>query len=95
MLVIVLGNAIKFSHENGKITITLKDNTLSIQDYGIGISQEDLLHIFDKFYKERSEKNKSGTGLGLVIAKQIADRHNIKFEVKSIEKSGTTFIFHL
>jgi signal transduction histidine kinase len=95
MLVIVLDNAVKFSHENGTVTITLKDKTLTIQDNGIGISEEFLPHIFDKFYKERSEKNKTGTGLGLVIAKQIAERHNIEIEVKSIEKSGTTFIFYL
>jgi signal transduction histidine kinase len=95
MLINVLDNAIKFSHENGKVTITLKNKTLTVQDNGIGISPEDLLHIFDKFYKEPSEKNKTGTGLGLVIAKQIADRHNIEINVKSIVNSGTTFMFYL
>ena len=93
MLMIILDNAIKFSPENSTVEVTLKKKTISIQDFGIGIPTEDLPHIFDRFYKSRSEENKTGTGLGLAIAKQIADRHDIKLNIKSDYGNGSTFIF--
>ena len=93
MLVIILDNAIKFTPENGQVVVTLKDRTLSIQDNGPGIDQEDLPYIFDRFYKVKSEENKSGTGLGLSIAKQIAERHHIDVQVISSKEEGTQFSF--
>lgn len=94
MLVIILDNAIKFTPENGKVAVTLKDRSISIKDNGPGIAQEDLPYIFDRFYKVKSVENKNGTGLGLSIAKQIAERHNIEVSVISIKDSGTEFDFH-
>ena len=94
MLVIILDNAIKFTPENGKVVVTLKDRYISIKDNGPGIAQEDLPYIFDRFYKVKSVENKNGTGLGLSIAKQIAERHNIEVSVISIKDSGTEFDFH-
>lgn len=95
MLMIVLDNAVKFSKENGKIDIMLKENVFSVCDYGIGIPEEDLPFIFDRFHKSRSEQNKQGTGLGLAIAKQIAQRHSIELSVRSIEGVKTEFIFKM
>ncbi|WP_027399290.1 sensor histidine kinase [Anaerovorax odorimutans] len=95
MLLIILDNAIKFSKENEVIEIVLKDSILSIRDYGIGIPENDLPYIFDRFYKSRSEQNKTGTGLGLAIAKQIATRHGIKLAAENAYEKGAKFIFKL
>lgn len=95
MLLIIIDNAIKFSPSNGEVDITLNEKKIIIHDNGIGISESELPHIFDRFYKSRSEQNKSGTGLGLAIAKQIADRHNIKISVSSNINEGTFFIFEM
>ncbi len=93
MLLIVLDNAIKFSPQNGVVTVTLKDRIITIRDNGAGISNEDLPYIFERFYKTTSEENKSGTGLGLAIAKQIADRHHIGVSVSSRQNEETEFRF--
>lgn len=93
MILIILDNAIKFSETDSIVDVEYKNNILTITDYGIGIKKEDIPHIFDRFYKTRSEKNKAGTGLGLAIAKQIALRHDIKVSLKSIENEFTSFSF--
>ena len=95
MLMIVIDNAIKFSPENSNIEIEMKNKILTIKDYGVGIPQEELPNIFERFYKSRSEQNKTGTGLGLAIAKQIADRHDIILTVKSEVGKGTEFVFKI
>jgi|LSQX01.3.fsa_nt_gb signal transduction histidine kinase len=95
MLMIVIDNAIKFSPENSNIEIEMKNRILTIKDYGVGIPQEELPNIFERFYKSRSEQNKTGTGLGLAIAKQIADRHDIILTVKSEVGKGTEFVFKI
>jgi len=93
MFLIILDNAIKFSPENSIVKVSLNGKTVSIQDQGIGIPKEELPHIFDRFYKVKSEENKSGTGLGLAIAKQIADRHKIGISVTSFQNEGCEFKF--
>lgn len=94
MIMIIIDNAVKFSPEHSVVTVSLKDRVVSIHDQGIGISQDDLPHIFERFYKSKSEQNKNGTGLGLAIAKQIADRHNIQISVTSSSTEGTEFRLH-
>jgi signal transduction histidine kinase len=93
MLMIILDNGIKFSKPGDRIEIVLKDKLLTVQDFGIGIDEEELPHIFERFYKSRSELNKTGTGLGLAIAKEIARKHDIQIKVSSSMGKGTTFIF--
>ncbi|HPB80267.1 MAG TPA: HAMP domain-containing sensor histidine kinase [Sedimentibacter sp.] len=93
MFLTVIDNAIKFSHENKSIYITLKDNQITIRDEGIGISEEDLPNIFDRYYSVKSDENKTGTGLGLTIAKQIALRHDIELFAESKINEGTSFVF--
>jgi len=93
MFLTVIDNAIKFSHESKSIYITLKDNQITIRDEGIGISEKDLPNIFDRYYSVKSDENKTGTGLGLTIAKQIALRHNIELFAESKLSEGTSFVF--
>jgi signal transduction histidine kinase len=93
MLLIVLDNAVKFSPEGSEISVSLGGNILSISDRGIGIPESELPFIFDRFYKTKSEDNKSGSGLGLAIAKQIAERHGIAITAESRDGEGTTFKF--
>ena len=96
MFLIILDNAIKFSNENSviKIDIEVHNNiTVRITDQGIGIASEELPFIFEKFYKSRLRQNAQGSGLGLVIAKQIAIKHDGRIEVESELGKGTTFQF--
>lgn len=95
MLGIVLNNAVKFSKDNSKIEIIGDNSKIIIKDYGIGIKKSEINHIFEKFYKNHSEKNNTGTGLGLPIAKEIANRHKIEMEIKSEENIGTSVLFDL
>lgn len=93
MFIIVLDNAVKFSKPNNSVKVDMssdeKQCVVSITNNGNGISEDDILHIFDRFYKINSEENKTGTGLGLAIAKEIADKHNIKISVSSIINEET------
>ncbi len=93
MFLIILDNACKFTPKGGQIFVSLKDKTVCIRDQGKGIPERDLPYIFDRFYKERSEENKTGSGLGLSIAKQIADRHGAAIAVNSSKGEGTEFCF--
>lgn len=92
----IIDNAIKFSNEGGRIWISIikKDKIMvSIRDEGIGISQEELPNIFDKFYKSKLRQNAKGSGLGLMIAKSIVEKHNGTIEVTSEIGKGTEFCF--
>lgn len=92
---IFVDNAIKYTPNGGKITIsTLEDNgyaMLSVTDNGIGIPAEDLSHVFDRFFRsdESRTRGTGGTGLGLSIAKWIIDRHGGFVEIVSRVDFGT------
>lgn len=94
---IIIDNAVKFTDEgkNIYITITRDDDKIlvSIRDEGCGIKEEELPYIFDKFYKSKLRQNEKGSGLGLVIAKQIVTRHGGTIDVHSKEGEGTEFLF--
>ncbi|WP_174247181.1 HAMP domain-containing sensor histidine kinase [Arcobacter sp. LA11] len=85
----IISNAIKYNNIGGTINIKLKDNTLSIEDTGIGIKKELLKDIFNRYY--RATKDQGGFGIGLNIVYHICQEYNIKIEVESEEKIGTTF----
>lgn len=97
MVTNVIGNAYKFSRENGWINITLttseKNAKLSIKDNGIGIEDEHIKKIFEKFY--RADNIKKGTGIGLAMAKEIAKGHDGDIFVKSTKHEGSEFIIIL
>ena len=92
MFLVILDNAMKFSPREGHVAVTLTARAVTVSDNGPGIATEDLPYVFDRFYKVKSEDNKSGSGLGLAIAKQIADRHGIAVSVTS-GADGTAFTF--
>ncbi|MCX6816853.1 MAG: HAMP domain-containing sensor histidine kinase [Candidatus Beckwithbacteria bacterium] len=102
MLTIFLDNAIKYSPAKSKVTITSLATDghvlITISDQGIGISQKDIPHLFDRFFRadqSRSKTNISGYGLGLAIAKQIIERHHGSIKVHSRLREGTTFTIKL
>ncbi len=96
----LIGNAIKFTPEGGRIAIDATvDRTLvcfSVADTGVGISTEHLPHIFDRFWQaRRSRPERHGIGLGLAIVKGIVEAHGGTIRVESREGAGTTFYFTL
>lgn len=97
----LLDNAIKFSHNDGKIKIetTVRHGKVfvSVKDNGIGIPKDSLKLIWDRFYKTDLSrgKDKKGTGLGLSITKEIIQAHNEHINVISTEGVGTEFVFSL
>jgi len=96
VLLNLLSNAIKYNRPNGSIIITgnYTDAELSIiiQDTGLGIPEESVPHLFEKFFRVREHEGKAaGTGLGLSICKQIIQGHNGRIEVKSKMGVGTAF----
>lgn len=97
MFLVIIDNAIKFSPEHSQIYLTLEEQEdtvfASIRDEGVGIQKEELPFIFEKFYKSKLRQNATGSGLGLMIAKQIALRHNGTIFVSSTPKEGTDFQF--
>ena len=92
---ILVDNAVRYTEEGDKISLRarLKDGEpcFEVQDNGIGIKQEDLGRIFDRFFRSDPARNRAtgGTGLGLSIAKWIVDRHGGYFDVFSREAFGT------
>ena len=93
----ILNNAIKYSPDGGKITVTMKTTDdqmiLSISDQGLGIPKQDLPRIFDRFYRVDRARSRAqgGTGLGLAIAKEIIKQHKGFIWAKSEYSKGSTF----
>lgn len=95
----VIGNAIKFVSENGRIRVLLRNKETEIKVYivdnGIGMNQEISSRVFEKFYQGDASRTGSGNGLGLALAKRIVDLHNGSISVSSREGTGTTFTISL
>ncbi len=88
----LVDNAIKYNRENGNIEINITDKNLTVTDTGLGIPQESIPRIFERFYridKSRS-RAKGGTGLGLSIVRHIAEHHGAKIDVESTVGVGTS-----
>jgi signal transduction histidine kinase len=92
----ILDNAIKYTDESGIITVSFCSTpfnaTVTIEDNGIGIRKADLPHIFQRFYRADTSRGEvDGFGLGLSIAKWIADAHKATISVESEENAGSIF----
>ena len=100
MLLNIVENGIKYSHVGGKVSVSSYVNDgyakIDVKDNGIGISEEDIKYIFDRFYRaDRSRKRESGSGLGLSISRWIAEAHKGGIEVKSQPAQGSMFTIKL
>jgi two-component system phosphate regulon sensor histidine kinase PhoR len=97
VLLNLLSNAIKYNRPNGTVMLRAevageKEIALYVQDTGLGIPDESLPHLFQKFYRVREHESRvAGTGLGLSICKQIINGHGGRIEVKSKIGVGTVF----
>lgn len=94
LLFILLDNARKFSEEKIVITVDVDESIkIDIKDRGMGIPQEDIDYLFDRFYRVNKDRNRKtgGTGLGLAIAKQLANLLKAEIKVNSVVGIGTTF----
>ena len=101
----ILSNAFKFTPPNGKITLTLEEDkseftnyaVIKISDTGIGIAEDKLANIFDRFFQADSSSTKQyeGTGLGLAIVKEIVELHGGSITVTSKINTGTSFLIFL
>lgn len=94
----IIENGIRYNKRKPDINITTFESdqflTVEIIDNGIGIKQQHLPFIFDRFYRvdESRQQNGGGTGLGLSISKMLADKYKIKMSVSSVEEKGTAFL---
>ena len=106
---ILLDNAVKYTPEGGRVTATVREEDgrveLEVADTGIGIPEEQLPHVFERFYRadeararrghRRQGLSADGAGLGLAIARQIAEAHGGSVEAKSAPGEGSTFVLRL
>jgi len=88
---VLLDNALKYSAEGGEVMVTLSDSSIEIRDFGIGISPDDLPHIFKRFYQADRARSQGGYGLGLSLAETIVKAHGGSIEVSSIPGEGSSF----
>jgi two-component system sensor histidine kinase MprB len=87
----LLDNAAKWSPANGTVTVRLHDGALVVADQGPGIAEEDLPHVFDRFYRSRESRALPGSGLGLAIVRQVAERHGGTVRVGRAASGGAEF----
>ena len=97
----ILTNSIKYTPEGGSIKIYVgfvyNDAYIKVIDNGIGIPEDDLNRIFERFYRVDKARTRKmgGTGLGLSIAKEILDRNNGSIDIKSEEGKGTEVVIRI
>ena len=91
----LLDNAAKWSPPDGTVTVTLRSGTLYVADQGPGISEEDLPHVFERFYRSTESRTMPGSGLGLSIVRRIAERHGGLVQAAHAPEGGAAFWFRL
>jgi two-component system sensor histidine kinase MprB len=91
----LLDNAAKWSPPNGQIEVAVRDGKVTVRDHGAGIEEEDLPHVFDRFYRARSARGMSGSGLGLAIVRQVALAHGGTAVAERAEGGGTRITLSL
>jgi len=101
LIVILLDNALRYTGEDGRVHVqTAADGNnalITVHDTGIGIREESLPHVFERFYRADDARNREsgGSGLGLAIARELVSQHGGKISVESAKGVGTTFIVRL
>ena len=99
MAAILLDNAMKYTPEGGTATVVVRNGAdvveLAVADTGIGIPEEHLPHVFERFYRVDEARSAGGAGLGLAIARQIAEQHGGTIDAVSAAGRGSTFTLRL
>ena len=85
----LLDNAAKWSPPGGEVEVVVRDGEVTVRDHGPGIDEEDLPHVFDRFYRASSARGMSGSGLGLAIVRQVAETHGGEVVAEQPEGGGT------
>ena len=97
VLVNLIHNSVKFTSPGGSIILSAAEDgnyvRFAVRDTGVGIPAEDLLRIFERFFRVDRSRTGGGTGLGLSIARHIVDAHGGKIWAESEEGRGSTFFF--
>lgn len=91
----LLDNAAKWSPPGGTVTVTLRDGALVVDDEGQGITEADLPHVFDRFYRSEESRSMPGSGLGLSIVRQAAERHSGSVVAGRAPGGGARVTLHL
>lgn len=91
----LLDNAAKWSPPGGTVHIRLHDGELVVDDEGSGIAEEDLPHVFDRFYRSQESRSMPGSGLGLSIVRQVAERHSGSIEAGRSPSGGARLTLRL
>ncbi len=95
LFVNLIGNAVKYGSAGGNVWLNAREQDgqlhIEVSDDGIGISEDDQTHIFERFYRADKARDRTGSGLGLAIVKWIVDLHSGAIGVKSSLGHGTTF----
>ena len=96
----LLSNAVKYNRPRGSVFLSAAqagaNARIAVRDTGLGLAEEDLSHLFEKFFRtSSSEKNVRGTGLGLSISNKIVKSHGGHIEVQSELNAGSTFTVSL
>jgi two-component system, OmpR family, sensor kinase len=96
---ILLDNAVKYTPEGGNVTVRVEEEdggvALAVSDTGVGISEDQLPLVFERFYRADAARAEEGVGLGLSIARQIAEAHGGTIEARSKLGVGSTFVLLL
>jgi two-component system OmpR family sensor kinase len=104
LLLVLVDNAIQYTPDGGEIRLSVAreddEAVIRVVDNGVGIAEEDLPHLFERFYRADHSRHRDagtarGTGLGLSIAQWISDEHHGRIEVQSQPGKGTTFTLRL
>jgi heavy metal sensor kinase len=95
LFLVLLDNAVKYSRVGGEVNVSVQSDashvTAAIEDFGAGISDADLPHIFKRFYRADPARTDGGYGLGLALAESIARAHGAAIEVRSTEGASSVF----
>jgi len=91
----LLDNAAKFGPSGAQVEVRLRAGELTVRDHGPGIAPADLPHVFDRFYRAPSARGIPGSGLGLSIVRQVAERHGGTVRAEAAPGAGTLIRFSI
>jgi two-component system sensor histidine kinase MprB len=91
----LLDNAAKWSPPGGEVEVGVRDSEVTVRDHGPGIDDDDLPHVFDRFYRSTAARGMPGSGLGLAIVRQVAEAHGGAVTAERPEGGGTLMRFRL